>query len=134
LAKAYELGASDVLRKPIDRHEFIVSIRRILHLSWLRSLMERQERIVTRCHEIYLKRVERLRQDMEPPTSAGPSTEQQALHAKSPTFRDRSIQFLAKLDVHLDTVTRVHRETLAKLMVAEETCRRLAEEKLTRLI
>lgn len=132
LGKAYELGALDFVFKPIDRHEFLITIRRILHLSRLRSLMADQERFVTRCRNAYLQRVESLRQEMEPHALAGDSTRQQALNARLQTFRDRTIRHLARLDAYLDRVTRAHRETLAKLTVAEETCRRLADEKLTR--
>jgi FixJ family two-component response regulator len=138
LSQAYAAGAVDFVFKPIDQQEFLITVRRSLHLARLRSLIVRQEQFMASCRAQSLERIEVLRAHVEARARAVETTTlpdafvtaQQSRDAKSQTLADRANRSLARLEVHFDWAIKAYQETLAKLMVAEETCHRVADEKL----
>ena len=150
IAQALQAGATDFITKPIDRDIFLHSIRRALNLSRLQLLLARQEALIRRTRDQYLRVVEKISASNEQwLVSSEALFIQEPQGVSSSHFRDmvaqqeederqlrahhsRANRYLVGLDAFSERVAQAHLDTSVLLHAAEDEMRRYAVLRLQR--
>lgn len=138
IAKALDAGASDFIAKPIERDSLMRTVRQTLNVSRLHRLLERQQALISRTQDHYLRVVdkfgdsnkqwigwvENILRDSSLPISARMRRIQAEQHVH--VLSNRATRHLALLDAFLVKVTHAHCQTSDEVNAAQERLRRLA--------
>jgi YesN/AraC family two-component response regulator len=144
VATAIDAGAADFIAKPIERDILIYTVRRTLHLSRLRALLDHRRATIGRARDHYLSIVQKLGDSNERWLGSldsilkadaggvpqGALFRQQKAEEQMDILTKRTTRHLAMLDAFLFNATQAHQQTAEELTIAEDRLRSLA---LTRL-